>query len=85
MVYQPVSYPADYFLLQLLLTPSPGYLATTATEFAEGFEMALSLEDKLALRLRARQSAKRFTEEQFAKSWIAQMEKLVKLRQMRPT
>jgi alpha-1,2-mannosyltransferase len=58
-----------------------GFLATTATEFAEGFEMALSLEDKLAMRLRARQSAKRFTEEQFAKRWISQMERLVMLRQ----
>lgn len=60
-----------------------GFHATTAQEFAEGFEKALSLEDKLAMRLRARQSAKRFTEEQFAKRWILQMEKLVKLRQMR--
>jgi len=60
-----------------------GYHATTATEFAEAFEMALSLDDKLAMRLRARQSAKRFTEEEFAKGWIKQMEKLVKLRQSR--
>jgi alpha-1,2-mannosyltransferase len=62
---------------------SLGFLATTATEFAEGFEQALSLEDKLAMRLRARQSAKRFTEEQFAKRWVSQMEILVKMRQMR--
>jgi alpha-1,2-mannosyltransferase len=33
------------------------------------------------MRLRARQSAKRFTEEEFAKRWIIQMEKLVELRQ----
>jgi alpha-1,2-mannosyltransferase len=43
--------------------------------------MALANEDKLAIRLRARQSAKRFTEEEFAKGWIKQMEKLVKVRQ----
>ena len=61
----------------------PGFLATTATEFAQGFEQALSLEDKLAMRLRARQSAQRFTEGQFTKSWISQMQKLVQLRQMR--
>lgn len=61
----------------------PGFHATTATEFAEGFEQALALPDKLAMRLRARESAKRFTEEQFARGWITQMEKLVKLRQLK--
>ena len=45
--------------------------------------MALALEDKLAMRLRARESAKRFTEEEFAKGWIVQMERLVQLRQSR--
>lgn len=35
--------------------------------------------DKLAMRKRARQSAKRFTEEEFAKGWISQMERLVEL------
>jgi alpha-1,2-mannosyltransferase len=63
-----------------LLTAS-GFHATTATEFAEAFEEALALEDKLAMRLRARESAKRFTEEEFAKRWVVQMEKLVILRQ----
>ncbi|KAK0634509.1 glycosyltransferase family 4 protein [Bombardia bombarda] len=57
-----------------------GFHATTATEFAEGFEKALSLPDPLAVRLRARESAKRFTEEEFAKRWTAQMEKLVEMR-----
>lgn len=60
-----------------------GFHASTATEFAEGFEQALALPDKLAMRLRARDSAKRFTEEEFARGWIAQMEKLVRLRQIR--
>ena len=64
-------------------TDSPGFHATTAAEFAEGFEQALALPDKLAMRRRARQSAKRFTEEEFAKGWITQMEKLVILRQAR--
>jgi alpha-1,2-mannosyltransferase len=32
------------------------------------------------MRRRARLSAKRFTEEEFAKGWIRQMEKLVDLR-----
>jgi alpha-1,2-mannosyltransferase len=57
-----------------------GFHATTTTEFAEGFEKALSLEDKLDIRHRARLSAKRFTEEEFSKGWVGQMEKLVELR-----
>lgn len=60
---------------------SPGFHATTSTEFAEGFEKALSLNDTLGMRKRARKSAKRFTEEEFAKGWIRQMETLVKLQQ----
>ncbi len=60
-----------------------GFHATTATEFAEAFEQALALDNKLAMRLLARESAKRFTEEEFAKRWIVQMEKLVKLRQQK--
>jgi alpha-1,2-mannosyltransferase len=63
-----------------VLTPA-GFHATTATEFAECFEKALALSDKLEMRLRARQSAKKFTEEQFAKGWISGMEILVKLQQ----
>jgi len=35
------------------------------------------------MRLRARESAKRFTEEEFAKGWVREMEKLVRLRQLR--
>lgn len=58
----------------------PGFHATTATEFAEGFEKALSLPDPLAIRKRARISAKRFTEEEFARKWLAEMEKLVALK-----
>lgn len=59
-----------------------GFHATTSAEFAEGFESALRLpeKEKIAMRLRARQSAKRFTEEVFAKGWVAGMEDLVDLR-----
>ncbi|CAG8978646.1 hypothetical protein HYALB_00009462 [Hymenoscyphus albidus] len=56
-----------------------GFHATTSTEFANGFEQALALPDKLAMRKRARQSAKRFTEEEFVKGWIPNMEQLVAL------
>ncbi|KAK4039151.1 glycosyltransferase [Parachaetomium inaequale] len=57
-----------------------GFHATTASEFAEGFEKALSLPNPYAVRQRARQSAKRFTEEEFARRWTEQMEKLVTVR-----
>ncbi|KAH8899717.1 GDP-Man:Man(3)GlcNAc(2)-PP-Dol alpha-1,2-mannosyltransferase [Thozetella sp. PMI_491] len=57
-----------------------GFHATTSTEFAQGFEKALSLRNPLEVRQRARLSAKRFTEEEFAKKWTAQMEKLVAMR-----
>ncbi|KAM7208503.1 GDP-Man:Man(3)GlcNAc(2)-PP-Dol alpha-1,2-mannosyltransferase [Naviculisporaceae sp. PSN 640] len=57
-----------------------GFHATKSTEFAQGFEKALSLPNPSAVRLRARKSAKRFTEEEFAKRWTAQMEALVAMR-----
>jgi len=57
-----------------------GFHATTSTEFAEGYEKALSLPNPLAVRKRARASAKRFTEEEFVKKWTAEMEKLVAMR-----
>lgn len=56
-----------------------GFHATTSTEFAQGFEKALSLPDPLAVRKRARISATRFTEEEFARKWLAQMDILVEL------
>jgi alpha-1,2-mannosyltransferase len=58
----------------------PGFHATTPAEFAEGFEKALSLDDTLGMRRRARLSAKRFTEEEFSKGWIRQMGILVALK-----
>ena len=57
----------------------PGFHASTADEFASGFEKALSLPDPLATRRRARKSAARFAEEEFAAKWITQVEKLVTL------
>ncbi|EFQ30117.1 glycosyl transferase group 1 [Colletotrichum graminicola] len=56
-----------------------GFHATNVEEFAEGYEKALSIKNALPIRLRARQSAKRFTESEFDQKWIAQMEKLVAL------
>lgn len=56
-----------------------GFHATTVEDFAEGFEKALSVPDPLAVRLRARQSAKRFTEEEFAKRWVSQLVRLISL------
>ncbi|KAI1506660.1 hypothetical protein F5X99DRAFT_404019 [Biscogniauxia marginata] len=57
-----------------------GFHASTATEFAEGYEKAFSLPDPLAVRRRARLSSKRFTEEEFVKRWLAELEKLVAMK-----
>ncbi|RAO64163.1 uncharacterized protein BHQ10_000175 [Talaromyces amestolkiae] len=59
-----------------------GFRASTEEEFAAGFEDALSLPaaEKVGMRLRARESAMRFTEEEFARKWIAEVGKLVDLR-----
>ena len=58
-----------------------GYHATTATEFAEAFTKALSLSslDTLAMRQRARKSARRFTEDEFALGWLRALDELVRL------
>ncbi|KAK6063653.1 alpha-mannosyltransferase alg11 [Seiridium cupressi] len=57
-----------------------GFHAATATEFAQGYEQALSLPNAIAVRRRARVSARRFTEEEFARKWLSQMEVLVAMR-----
>jgi alpha-1,2-mannosyltransferase len=56
-----------------------GFHATTEREFADAFEQALSMpeDDTLAMRLRARASARRFDEGVFAQKWIAQMQRLI--------
>ncbi|EHK45433.1 glycosyltransferase family 4 protein [Trichoderma atroviride IMI 206040] len=56
-----------------------GFHASNAAEFAAGYEAALSLPDPLAMRLRARKSAKRFSEEVFEAQWLSQMGRLVAL------
>ncbi|KAF9892716.1 asparagine-linked glycosylation protein [Aspergillus nanangensis] len=58
-----------------------GFRASTEEEFAAAFEAALALpmEEKVAMRLRARRSALRFTEEEFARKWIGEVEKLVRM------
>ena len=64
-----------------LIFEIPGFHATTAEEYAAAFDKALSLKPKdvLDMRLRARESAKRFSEEVFVKNWLEQMAKLVAL------
>jgi alpha-1,2-mannosyltransferase len=64
-----------------------GFHASTVEEYATAYAQALDLsaDEKLAMRLRARQSAGRFTEEVFAGKWLAHMDDLVQLqRQTRP-
>ncbi|PLB46925.1 putative alpha-1,2-mannosyltransferase [Aspergillus steynii IBT 23096] len=59
-----------------------GFRASTEDEFAAAFEAALALpeEEKIAMRLRARRSALRFTEEEFGAKWIGEIGKLVRMR-----
>ncbi|KIE02566.1 alpha-1,2-mannosyltransferase alg11, partial [Metarhizium majus ARSEF 297] len=57
-----------------------GYHATNEEEFAEGFEKALSQSNPLSMRRRARKSAIRFTEEEFAKKWVDETSRLVAMR-----
>ncbi|CAN8103357.1 unnamed protein product [Discula destructiva] len=54
-----------------------GFHASTVEEFAEGFEQALSVPDPIAMRIRARRSAKRFGEVEFQRKWLLEMDKLV--------
>lgn len=58
-----------------------GFHASTPDEYAQAFEKALSMsaEDTVAMRLRARKSATRFSEEVFAERWVEHMERLVRL------
>ncbi|KAI1269839.1 glycosyltransferase family 4 protein [Xylariaceae sp. FL1019] len=54
-----------------------GFHATTAKEFAEGFEKAFSVPDPLAVRLRARKSSQRFSDEEFSRRWLTELQKLI--------
>ncbi len=78
---QLVSFTSHDILERLNLTDMSGFHATTAEEYAQGFQKALSLapKEKLAMRRRARKSAKRFTDRQFAEKWLTNMDKLVEL------
>lgn len=58
-----------------------GFHAETDEQFAAGFGTVSAMSDgeRLEMRSRNRESAKRFTEEAFARKWIAEMEELVRL------
>ncbi|KAF1960260.1 alpha-1,2-mannosyltransferase ALG11 [Byssothecium circinans] len=58
-----------------------GFHASTVDEYAQGFRKALSLSPRetLAMRQRARASAKRFTDKVFADKWVENMDQLVRL------
>lgn len=63
-----------------------GFRATTEDEFAAAFEAALALprEERIAMRQRARTSARRFTEEEFSRKWIEQVGRLVGMLNKQP-
>lgn len=73
--------PKNSVSIMAYLSPEPGFHANDASDFATQFTRALSMSfrDTLAMRLRARSSAKRFTEEAFATRWIKQMDRLVSM------
>jgi alpha-1,2-mannosyltransferase len=58
-----------------------GFHASTEEDYAEGFvkAMALSTEEKVAMRKRARKSAARFGEDVFDERWLNALDKLVAL------
>nr|OQO22663.1 hypothetical protein B0A51_11528 [Rachicladosporium sp. CCFEE 5018] len=58
-----------------------GFHASTVEQFSAAFAGALELspQDALSMRLRARQSAKRFSEEVFRDAWLEQLDHLVAL------
>jgi len=58
-----------------------GYHASTAAEFADTYTkaFALSEEECLAMRQRARESSKRFSEEVFMSAWTEEMHKILRL------
>jgi alpha-1,2-mannosyltransferase len=58
-----------------------GYHAETDEQFATAFGFVFGMNDaeRLEMRLRNREAAKRFTEEAFARKWIGRMEELVRM------
>lgn len=58
-----------------------GYHAETEEQFAEGFRRVTSMsrDNTIAMRLRGRGNAKRFTEDVFAQKWVSEMDSLVKM------
>jgi alpha-1,2-mannosyltransferase len=66
-----------FLIVSLTQNKNLGFHATTAADFAAAFEKALTVENPLEMRLRARESAWRFSEGEFARKWIEQTAKLV--------
>ena len=58
-----------------------GFHASTTEEYTMAFNKALSMsaDERLAMRQRARQNARRFSEEVFAEKWAEHMDRLVRL------
>ena len=58
-----------------------GFHASTVSEYSKAFAKSLSFSpaETLAIRIRARKSALRFTDRGFAEKWIKHMERLVNL------
>jgi len=69
------------YAIEALTSTASGFRATTPEEFAAGFAKALEMSDEeaFAMRLRARESSWRFSEQVFTEAWTKQLEALVGL------
>lgn len=58
-----------------------GFHASTTQQYTDAFLKALTLspEERLAMRHRARKSARRFSDRVFAEKWLQNMDRLVRL------
>ena len=58
---------------------SLGFHATTSFEYAAAFQKVFSMpsDETVAMRRRAQKSARRFSEDVFARGWIAHVDRLV--------
>lgn len=60
-----------------------GFYVMILSEFVEGFEKVLSLENLLEVRLWVRESVKRFIEEEFVRRWVREMEFVIGLNELK--
>lgn len=62
-----------------------GYHASTEEEYADAFKMALELspKERVEMRVRARSSAQRFSQERFSQGWVKEVEEMMRLHMLK--